>query len=114
MRAVFELAKRDDSGPVKTATIAAAEVIPVRFLEIILNQLKQAGFVESRRGSDGGYLLQRNPRDLSVGDIIRFIEGPVGPVGCLGDQPTESCPLSESCVFMPMRLSTAPRCPPFE
>jgi len=102
LRAVFELAKRDGKGPVRVSEIAEEQAIPPRFLEVILNQLKQAGFVESRRGSEGGYRLRHRPDALNVGDVIRFIEGPLAPVGCMGEHPTEDCPLHNHCVFMPM------------
>jgi Rrf2 family cysteine metabolism transcriptional repressor len=102
LRAVFELAKRFGKQPVKIGDIAEAQAIPPRFLEVILSQLKQAGFVESRRGAEGGYLLVRAPGQLSVGEVIRFVEGPIGPVGCLKDDSDESCPLRGSCVFMSM------------
>ncbi len=61
VRAVFELAKKEGSGPVKAANIAAAQFIPVRFLENILGQLRQAGIVESVRGKEGGYRLAGRP-----------------------------------------------------
>lgn len=101
VRAVFELAKRYGGRPVKIAEIAQAQAIPGRFLEIILSQLKQTGFIESRRGMEGGYLLSRPPAEISVGDVIRFVEGPLYPVGCMGDG-AEKCALKEACVFMPM------------
>ena len=103
LRAIFELARQVDGGHVKIAELARAQAIPPRFLEVILSQLKQAGFVESRRGSDGGYLLARRAADLTVGEVIRFIEGPIGPVACVdGAQEQERCPLHGSCVFLPM------------
>jgi len=103
LRAVFELARNFGRGPVKIGVIAEAQAIPPRFLEVILNEMKQGGFVESRRGAEGGYLLVRRPDRLSVGEIIRFIEGPVGPVSCVvGDPESTSCPLHGDCVFMPM------------
>ncbi|OHB68054.1 MAG: Rrf2 family transcriptional regulator [Planctomycetes bacterium RBG_13_63_9] len=102
LRAVFEVAKRSGEGPIKIEAIAQAQAIPPRFLAAILNQLKQGGFVESRRGSDGGYLLDRPADSLSVGDIIRFVEGPVGPVVCVTGKGSVSCPLRGKCVFMPM------------
>ncbi len=77
LRAVFELCKRHGLGPIKIAEIAETQSIPPRFLEVILGQLKQGGFVESRRGNEGGYLLSKHPADLSVGDIISFIHGPM-------------------------------------
>ena len=75
LRALFELARQGDQKPVKIALIARQQAIPFRFLEVILSQLKQGGFVESRRGAEGGYLLARRPREISVGDVVRFIDG---------------------------------------
>ena len=75
LRAIFELALRGSSEPVKIQDIASSQAIPQRFLEIILSELKHGGFVESRRGSNGGYLLARSADDLTVGDIIRFLQG---------------------------------------
>ncbi len=102
LRAVFELAKHQGQGPIKIADIAKDQSIPMRFLEIILNQLKQAGFVDSRRGSRGGYFLARLPATLSVGEIIRFIEGPLSPVQCLATGNDDKCPLYADCAFLPM------------
>jgi Rrf2 family transcriptional regulator, cysteine metabolism repressor len=99
LRAIFELAKQSGRGPTKIDQIASAQAIPPRFLAAILNQLKQGGFVGSRRGSDGGYIITRPPSRLTVGELIRFIEGPIGPVGCLDGGPADRCPLSGSCVF---------------
>ena len=102
LRAVFELARQNGHGPVKIAEIAEAQAIPPRFLEVILSQLKQAGFVDSRRGSQGGYLLVRSPEQLTVGEVIRFMQGPVGPVGCVTGRQDNECPLHGDCVFLPM------------
>jgi Rrf2 family protein len=102
VRATFELAKRHGEGPVRIADVAEAQDIPIRFLEVILNQLKQGGFVLSHRGSRGGYVLARPPDAVTVGDIIRFVEGPLGPVVCaLGREKTD-CRLYGACVFLPM------------
>ncbi len=103
LRAVFELARRNGQGPVKIAEIAKAQAIPVRFLEVILGQLKQGGFVRSQRGNEGGYFLTRDPRELTVGDMIRFVQGPIVPVECvMGDGDRNKCPFYGSCVFLPM------------
>lgn len=75
LRAIFELAFRHTSEPVKIQDIASAQAIPQRFLEIILSELKQGGFVESRRGSNGGYMLARSADDLTVGEVISFLQG---------------------------------------
>lgn len=102
LRGVFELAKRFGQGPAKVADIAEAQAIPPRFLEVILSQLKRAGFVESRRGRDGGYMLSRAPEALTVGEVLQFVEGPTSPVGCIGATVKDRCQLYGSCVFLPM------------
>jgi len=65
----------------------------VRFLEVILNQLKQAGFVQSRRGAEGGYYLTRAPEKIRVSEVIQFIEGPLVPVSCMADNDASKCSL---------------------
>lgn len=102
LRATFELAKNAGNGPVKTAAIAQAQAIPLRFLEIILHELRRAGFVQSRRGSSGGYLLARDPQALAVGEILSFIEGPTDLVDCGFDKGDGGCPFVTDCVFMPL------------
>lgn len=100
IRAVFELAKRHGQGPVKIKDIADAQAIPVRFLEVILNQLRRVGFVQSKRGMEGGYLLARTPDSITVGDIVQFVEGPLAPVSCLTDRASKKCSLHGDCVFL--------------
>lgn len=73
--AVFDLAAREAVSPVKIADIAKRQRIPQKFLELILASLKQGGFVESRRGAEGGYLLARSAESVTVGEVLRFIEG---------------------------------------
>ena len=75
LMAIFELALRNTSEPVKIQDIAAAQAIPLRFLEVILAELKHGGFVESRRGSDGGYILARPAQHLTIGEVIGFLQG---------------------------------------
>lgn len=101
LRAIYELALRNNEGTCKIGTIAEAQGIPVRFLENILISLKSAGFVESARGKDGGYYLARPAAEITVGEVIRFIQGPFGPVECT-TRIDEECELYEYCVFRPM------------
>jgi len=75
LRAIFELALRDSARPVKIQEIASSQGIPQRFLEIILAELKHSGFVDSQRGADGGYVLLRPANQLTVGEVIRFMQG---------------------------------------
>ncbi len=75
LHALFDLAMQEANGPVKIAEIARRQKIPQKFLELILSGLKQGGFVESRRGADGGYLLARPADSITVGEVIRHVEG---------------------------------------
>lgn len=75
----------------RIAAIAAGETIPKKFLEQILLELKRAGFVESRRGKHGGYLLLRSPQEIIFGDVLRLMEGPFVPLGCLSGGGHRSC-----------------------
>jgi Rrf2 family transcriptional regulator, cysteine metabolism repressor len=75
LQAIFDLAANTGAEPVKIAEIARRQKIPQKFLELILASLKQGGFVESRRGADGGYMLARRPDTISVGDVLHFVEG---------------------------------------
>ena len=102
LRAVFELCKRKGQGPVKIAVIAKCQDIPARFLEVILGQLKQPGFIGSKRGNGGGYFIACEPADLTVGEVIGFLQGPVRPVGCSTDVSDQHCALHGDCIFLPM------------
>lgn len=75
LQAIFDLAAQPPGEPVKIADIARRQKIPQKFLELILSGLKQGGFVESRRGAEGGYRLARPPESITVGEVIRYVEG---------------------------------------
>ncbi|MGH9664668.1 MAG: RrF2 family transcriptional regulator [Bryobacteraceae bacterium] len=87
LQALFDLATHAQGEPVKIAEIARRQKIPQKFLELILSSLKQGGFVESRRGADGGYLLARPADAITVGEVVRFVEGGKGTRGRGGRQP---------------------------
>src|ERR1700735_4781717 len=75
LHAIFDLALQKCGEPIKIPDIAKRQRIPQKFLELILAGLKQGGFVESRRGAEGGYLLARAPQAITVGQEVRFVEG---------------------------------------
>ena len=75
LHAIFDLAVQQPGQPIKIADIARRQKIPQKFLELILSGLKQAGFVESRRGAEGGYLLARSPDAITIGEVVRHVEG---------------------------------------
>ena len=75
LQAIFDLAAQRKGEPIRIADIARRQKIPQKFLEMILAGLKQAGFVESRRGAEGGYLLARPPDTITVGEVLASVEG---------------------------------------
>ncbi len=90
MRALLELTTAYHVDPrqlVKGDAIATAQQIPVKFLEGILRQLRQAGIVASQRGAEGGYRLDRNPAEIMIADVIRALDGPLAAVR--GERPEE-------------------------
>jgi Rrf2 family protein len=99
---MFELAKHYGEGPVRIGDIAQRQAIPVRFLEGILSQLRQSGLLRSVRGARGGYEFGEQPAQVTVGDLIRAVEGPIEPTPCINDENPEECPLFGDCVFVPM------------
>src|ERR1700736_5340516 len=74
LQAIFDLAANSGTDPVKIAEIARRQNIPQKFLELILASLKQGGFVESRRGAEGGYRLTKTAHQISIGEVLRFVE----------------------------------------
>lgn len=78
IKAIFDLTLQIPGVPVRIADIAKRQRIPQKFLELILSGLKQGGFVESKRGAEGGYLLARPPDMITVGQVLRFVEGARG------------------------------------
>ena len=87
VRAAVELAAADNGGPVKGEQVATAQSIPIKFLENILVDLRQAGIVQSRRGPDGGYWLARPAAEVTVADVIRASDGPLASVR--GEKPED-------------------------
>jgi Rrf2 family cysteine metabolism transcriptional repressor len=78
LKALFELASRPPGEPVKIGEISGRWKIPQKFLETVLAALKQGGFVESRRGVEGGYLLARPAATITAGEVLRYIQGARG------------------------------------
>ena len=100
LRALLYLAARGDDAPVQIAEIAEAEKIPRKFLEAILLELKRRRIVESRKGKGGGYFLSRRPDDITFGEVIRALDGPLAAVPCVSQtayQPCAECLDEETC-----------------
>jgi Rrf2 family protein len=101
LRATLELAVRFGAGPTSISELAKAQGIPARFLEAILAQLKRAGLVESRRGNEGGYVLSRTPTGLSVGDVLRVVQGTLADANSNGRSHGQG-PNASQVVFSPI------------
>jgi Rrf2 family protein len=99
LRALFELAKHQGKSPVAMPEIANAQAIPSRFLESILADLKNQGTIESRRGNGGGYVLAVPSEKITVGDIIRAVDGSLSPVKCVAGRSDQHCRLKNQCIF---------------
>ena len=81
LQAMMMLARHHHQGAIKIRNIAYEEVLPEKFLELILLELKNARMVESVRGAKGGYQLRREPGEIALSEIIRLIDGPLAPFG---------------------------------
>src|SRR5690349_24970150 len=99
LRALLVLGQHEDDNVLTIAKISERQNIPKRFLEQILNDLKSAGIVESRRGVAGGYRLRRPPEEVTLAEVIRHIEGPLAPVRCVSERfyAKCSCPDESKC-----------------
>lgn len=98
LRAMIDLADFSEEMPQSIANIAARQSISVSYLEQLMAKLKKAGLIISIRGSQGGYVLAKPSNDISVGDILRALEGDLSPVKCMGLKGETACSSSKSCV----------------
>src|SRR6476661_791041 len=101
LRALLVLGLNYGEAVVRIQTISEHQNIPKRFLEQILNDLKSAGFVQSRRGVAGGYRLARRPEEITLAAVVRHIEGALAPVSCVSERFYEkcSCPDESRCAI---------------
>jgi len=95
LRALYALTRKFGEGPVLITNLAQEETIPKKFLEQILVSLKSAGFVSSKKGKGGGYVLAQPPEKITIGSVIRAIEGPLAPLPCASETRFRKC---DECV----------------
>ncbi|MBI5638915.1 MAG: Rrf2 family transcriptional regulator [Nitrospirae bacterium] len=96
VRAMFEIASGYGRGPITIREISEKQDVSVAYLEQILNKLRKSGMIQSVKGPGGGYVLSREPDRISIGEILRELEGPVAITSCL--DPKEGCLRVEGCV----------------
>jgi Rrf2 family transcriptional regulator, cysteine metabolism repressor len=87
VRVMAHLAKHSGERPISLATIADSEGLPLAYLEHLVQRLRKAGLVESRRGAHGGYTLAREPEDISMAEVVRALEGEIAPIECISADP---------------------------
>jgi Rrf2 family protein len=92
LKALLMLAEETGHGPVPISTLAERQHIPPKFLEAILLDLKKHGFLDSKKGKGGGYALSRQPTQITVGQVIRVLEGPLALVPCVSQTAYRPCP----------------------
>ena len=95
LRALTVLARKYGTGPVLIADLAASEGMPRKFLELILLDLKRKGILQSKKGKGGGYNLAKPPSLVSVGDVIRALDGPIALLPCVSQSAYRRC---DECV----------------
>lgn len=103
LRALIELALTHGKATLQRQEIAARQHIPIEFLEQILLMLKRAGLVSSRRGMKGGYALIKQPKDITLGQVIRILDGPLAPISWVSKTAYQKC---NDCPY-----ANKPRCP---
>jgi Rrf2 family protein len=91
LRAMVDLASQAPGSVVSTKEIAQREQIPVKFLEQILLTLRHAGLLHSRMGLGGGYSLAKPAEDITLGQIVRVLDGPLAPIRCVSQMAYEAC-----------------------
>lgn len=98
LRALIDLAQYSEIEPVSISSIAARQGISERYLEQLMTLLKKAGLIKSIRGANGGYVLAREMTEISVGDVLRALEGSLEPVECAAQREEDGCEAAGGCV----------------
>jgi Rrf2 family protein len=109
--ALIDLSENFGSGFIKIEDICQRQSLPRKYTEQILLSLKRRGYLKSRRGADGGYMLAMSPEEISLAEIIRHMDGPLAPVNSVSEYFYENTPLEKNAalikVFREIRDYTA-------
>jgi Rrf2 family protein len=95
---MVDLALHDDSGPVRRVDISERQEVSTHYIEQLFVKLRTAGLIRSVKGPGGGYVLAKDPAEISAGDIIRVVEGPIALVHCVAEEPETPCHRADGCV----------------
>jgi Rrf2 family protein len=102
LKVILHLSRRYPNEPVRIEELSKRQDIPKKFLEQILILLKNGGFVRSKRGPKGGYYLAKNPANISLGEVVRYVSGTVYPIACIDPAVNQHCDFKSRCVFVPI------------
>jgi len=98
LKAMLDLALHNGEGPVALKSIAERQNLPENYLEQLFATLKKAGHITSVRGAQGGYLLSKDPDSITIGSILRSLEGSLAPVDCVVEDSSPKCDRFDNCV----------------
>lgn len=101
LRVMIDLAQQESDEYISLKDISKRQELSMKYLEMIAGVLNKAGFIISLRGKGGGYKLAKNPKDYTVGSILKLTEGSLAPVACL-EYKTNPCLRAEHCITLPM------------
>ncbi len=104
LRALIGLARWSKSQPISMRMLAQLNDVPERFMQQIMMDLKGQGWVTSSAGRDGGYQLALSPEDLTMGQVVRYFDGVLAPIGCVSITNHESCSQESACPFRRVML----------
>jgi Rrf2 family protein len=90
-RALLDLSLHYAQGPIQAQDIAERQAIPIKYLEQILLLLRVGGFIQSRKGPGGGYMLARLPEEITLGSVVRAMDGPLAPISCVSVSGYSEC-----------------------
>ncbi len=105
LRAIFTLVENYGGDPISIGELARINRIPKRFLEHIMLDMKMQGWVDSTAGKFGGYRMARSPEKITMGEIVRFFDGILAPIGCVSITRYEPCSQESVCRFRRVMLN---------
>lgn len=100
LRILIDIANNSSDKYISTKEISERQHISIKYMETIVGILNRGGFLISLRGHSGGYKLSKNANEILVGDVLRYIEGPLTPISCL-ENGENSCEMAENCSTLP-------------
>ena len=102
LRVMIDIAQHKDEGYISLKDVAERQEISMKYLELIAAVLNRAGYLKSKRGKAGGYMLSRQPEDFNIGQILKLTEGSLAPVTCMENSGCVGCRRAANCLTLPM------------